>query len=271
MADTLGLEKINPGEPDKRLWSLEASFNYTISRLPENTKKLLYGLTILKSAFSIDVAEKIFNGNVESIIDLYNRSLLLEIKSETSFGQIQNPDYWVYSIHPAIRNYLERTIQFVIKKTSNDLEKEYGVNFCKYYFYILLATQESIGKDNIHRNSIARFNLIFDQGENNNDFDRAIAFAKSNKDLYNCANMLRTISYILNCCGILSKALDYIKKTLEIDTELNNKVGLARDYDGIGLVFYYMNDPQALDYIKKTLEIDTELNNKLEIAKNIII
>ena len=110
MADTLGLEKINPGEPDKRLRSLEASFNYTISMLPDNIKKLLYGLTIFKSPFPINVSEKVFNENIESIMDLYNKSLLLEIRSETSFGEIENPGFWLYRFHPAIRNYLENTM-----------------------------------------------------------------------------------------------------------------------------------------------------------------
>ena len=69
MANTLGFGIVNPNEPDKRLRSLESSFNYTISRLPSNIKKLLYSLTIFKSPFPIDVAQ-IFNENVNSIIDL---------------------------------------------------------------------------------------------------------------------------------------------------------------------------------------------------------
>ena len=55
MADTLGLGIVNPNEPDKRFRSLEACFDYTINRLPNEIKKLLYALTISKSPFPIDV------------------------------------------------------------------------------------------------------------------------------------------------------------------------------------------------------------------------
>src|SRR6476660_1581326 len=129
MANTLGLGIVNPNEPDKRFRSLEACFDYTINRLPEEIKKLLYALTIFKSPFPISVAEKVFNKDINSIVELFNRSLLLEIKSKTSFGQIDNPKYGLYSIHPAILNYLEKTIENTIGKTIKDLDEEYAYDF----------------------------------------------------------------------------------------------------------------------------------------------
>jgi len=136
MADTLGLENINPNEPDKRLRSLEACFDYTISRLPEEIRKLLYYLTIFKSPFPINVSEKVFNEGTNSIVELYHKSLLLQIKSETSFGDINNSEYWLYCIHPIIRNYLEKTIEKAIGKTIYDLEEEYAYNSYSYYYDI---------------------------------------------------------------------------------------------------------------------------------------
>jgi len=268
MAETLGVEKINPGEPDKRLRSLEASFNYTISRLPNNIKKLLYGLTIFKSPFPIDVAEKVFNENVESIIDLYNRSLLLEIRSETSFGEIVNPEYWSYAIHPAIRNYLEKTIEKAIGKTIDDLEEEYANNFYPYYFDILLDIHDSIGKD-VHRSSMARYNLIFNQGSENNDFDRAISFAEDSNDVWYCANISIAVGLILQSFGMLSKALEYFFKALGFNQRLNDKVELAGDYGNIGVVYYDMGKyEQALEYHNKALAIHTELNRRVELAED---
>jgi len=121
MVDTSGIGKINIDEPEKRFQSLEACFDYTISKLPDNIKKLLYCLTIFKSPFPIDVSRHIFNEDVNSIVELYNKSLILEIKSETNFGDINIPKYWLYSIHPAIINYLEKTIEKAIGKTNADL------------------------------------------------------------------------------------------------------------------------------------------------------
>jgi tetratricopeptide (TPR) repeat protein len=307
LADTLGLGIVNTNEPDKRFRSLEACFDYTIKRLPEEIKKLLYSLTIFKSPFPMDVAEKVFNKDINFIIELYNRSLLLEIKSETSFGEISSPKYWLYSIHPAIRNYLEKTIEKAIGKTIYDLKVEYGAYFYTYNYDILFDVYNSMGKD-VHRSSMAKFNLIYNQGTKDNDFDRAIKFAEDNNDLWYCANISRAIGLILQSFGMLSKALEYHFKSLgfnqrlndkneissnnkdiglvynslgsysqalqyhnnalEIDTELNDGVRLARDYKNIGVAYWNMgNYEQALEYHNKALEIDTELNDKVGLAK----
>jgi tetratricopeptide (TPR) repeat protein len=266
LADTLGLEKINPGEPDKRLRSLESSFKYTINGLPDNIKNLLYALTIFKSPFPIDVAEKVFNENAESIIDLYHRSLLLEIRSETSFGEIKNPEYWSYAINPAIRNYLERTMQKAIGKAIDDLEKEYSFYFYTYYYNILFDVYNSIGKD-VYRSSMARFNLIFNQGSENNDFNRAISFAEDNNDLWYCANISRVIGLILDSFGMLSKAVEYYLQSLGFNQKRNDKDGISSNYKDIGVIYLDMGNLQhALEYHNKALEIDTELNNRVGLA-----
>jgi tetratricopeptide (TPR) repeat protein len=191
----------------------------------------------------------------------------LEIKSETSFGQIDNPEYWLYSIHPIIRNYLERTIQKAIGKSSHNLEKEYGVRFYIYYNDILYNAFNSIGKEtNVHRSSIARFNLIFQSSENN-DFARAISFAEHNNDLWYCANLSLAIGRILDSFGILSNALYYHKKSLGFNQERGDKNGISGDYKNIGIVYRNMgNNEQALEYYNKALAIDTELNRRVGLA-----
>ncbi len=268
MADTLGLGIVNPNEPEKRLRSLEACFDYTISRLSEEIKNLLYNLTVFKSPFPFNVAEKIFNKDVNFIVELQDRSLLFEIKSETGFGQITYPEYWLYSIHPAIRNYLEKTMQKAIGKTIGNLEKEHAYNFYTYYKNMLWNTYNSIGKD-IHRSSIARFNLIFNQGSENNDFDNAITFAEYHDELMYCASMSRSIGIILLSMGLFSKALEYNKKALGFDQELNDKAGMADDCMGIGIAYNETgNYEQALKYHNKALEIHIELNNKVELTKD---
>jgi hypothetical protein len=46
---------------------------------------------MLKTPFPIDVAVKVFDMDIANSLDLYNRSLLLEILTETSFGAINKP------------------------------------------------------------------------------------------------------------------------------------------------------------------------------------
>ncbi len=269
MADTLGLGIVNTNEPEKRFRSLEACFDYTISRLPEEIKKLLYNLTLFKSPFPIDVAQEIFNKNIKSVDELKERSLLFEIKSESSSDEISNSEYWLYDIHPAIRNYLEKTMQKAINKIYPDLEKEYGQKFYKYYCNILFNTCNSIGKENIHKFSIARFNLIFNHGSENNDFDRVITFAEHYNDLIYSASICREMGLILNSIGILSKALSYHKKSLDSNQKRNDRLGMAGDYSNIGIIFKNMgNQDEAMNSSRQALEIHEDLNDMSSMARD---
>jgi len=268
MSDTLGLGIVNIDEPNKRLRSLEACFDYTIKKLSDKIKNLLYCLTLFKSPFPIFVAKEIFDDEIKSITELYNRSLLLQIKSETSFGKIDNPEYWLYSTHPAIRNYLEKTMQNATGKTIDDLEDEYAYNFYRYYGNLLWDTYDSIGKD-VHRSSMARFNLVYNQGSENNDFDRAITFAEYDDDLRFCVSNCKAIGNILRNIGLYSKARGYYNKALDFNRDLNNKDEMAKDYTNLGNVHHKMREfEQALDYHKKALDIDNELNDRVALAKD---
>ena len=64
------------------------------------------------------------------------------------------------------------------------------------------------------------------------------------------------------------KALDYHNKAREIDESLDDKMGMAKDYSNIGIVYYYKGDyPKALEYHTKALEIDESLNDMVDIAR----
>ena len=68
--------------------------------------------------------------------------------------------------------------------------------------------------------------------------------------------------------GNYQQASDYQKKALEIHTELNDMVGMAADYNNIGIVLSNMgNSPDALTYHKKALEIDENLNDRVYIHR----
>ena len=65
------------------------------------------------------------------------------------------------------------------------------------------------------------------------------------------------------------KALDYHNKAREIDESLNDKVGMAKDYTNIGIVYYNLGEyHKALDYHNKAREIHESLNDKVGMAKD---
>src|SRR5690242_19005109 len=111
---------------------------------------------------------------------LYDRSLLTIINSNEIYSNVRDPDYWLYSFQPAVRNY----VQFAINEKRQiryGLEIEYREKFSEYYYNLLKGTYDSIGKDN-HLQSLARFNIINQCKVN--DFEKAIQLAA---DRLNCA------------------------------------------------------------------------------------
>ena len=103
---------------------------------------------------------------------------------------------------------------------------------------------------------MARFNII--SKVENNDFDRSIEFG-----LIDQKNQLKKYSsYNANYLGIIfsnlgqySHSLKYHNKALEIDTELNDRVGLSGDYNNIGEAYPDKGQhDEALKYHNKALE-----------------
>ena len=114
-------------------------------------------------------AVKIFGANKQNIIDLYNRSLLTRIVSHNIYGKIDNPEYLLYSIYPALRTYKD-----VQQQSHSIVSDNYVKAFCHYYWNLLSDTNNAWGKEN-HVLSIARFNIIAESEYN--DFDKAIELA----------------------------------------------------------------------------------------------
>ncbi|MDF0682657.1 MAG: tetratricopeptide repeat protein, partial [Candidatus Nitrosocosmicus sp.] len=63
--------------------------------------------------------------------------------------------------------------------------------------------------------------------------------------------------------GDYPKALEYHNKAREIHESLNDRLGMSRDYNNIGLVYSDLGDyPKALEYHNKARDIDERLINR---------
>ena len=164
ISERLGSGLVDRTASEERFKSLEACFDYTLSKLDEALRELLPKLTIFKSPFHISAAVEIFGVQRLDILNLYNRSLLTRIESE-------NPDYLLYSIHSSLRSYLQNI-------SDKNLELEYGEAFSRYYLDFLWDTDNEWGKEN-HLPSMARFNVIAESDYS--DFDKAIELTKNNR------------------------------------------------------------------------------------------
>ena len=88
--------------------------------------------------------------------------------------------------------------------------------------------------------------------------------SKNNREV--AAGISRSLGLIFWNLGRY-KALEYHKRSLAINEELNDRVGLANDYSNIGNVLRNMGKYQeALDSHNKALKIHEELNNRVGLA-----
>ena len=140
-------------------------------------------------------------------------------------------------ISKEIQSQIDENINQNKGKIPNDLK--YLIKVGNYFYYI--------GK---YQNATEAYDIILEQDPQN-------IFA-----IFNKAGALSEL-------GQYEEALRYLQKSIEIDQELNDKVGLAKDYNNIGAVLSNTgNYTEALNYHKKSLEIDQELNDKVGLAKN---
>jgi tetratricopeptide (TPR) repeat protein len=255
----LGTLEKDSTQSEKRFQTLHACFDYTINSLDTTLQQLLHRITLFRSPFPLSAAVEIFSANENEILDLYDRSLLTLVDSDERYGKVEDPDYWLYNFHPAVKNYVVGKW----RKTEGELETKYGVRYSTYYYNLLQSTDSSIGTEN-HVPSFARFNIIL-QGEYN-DFERATELT-DDEEL--SAGILRALGLLVYGLGMLTKAKGYLKKSLEIHESLNDRVGMGGDYTNIGLVLSDMGDNQrALEYHNKSLEIREGLNDRVGIASN---
>ncbi len=86
------------------------------------------------------------------------------------------------------------------------------------------------------------------------------------KSLAKVYNFLGSVYFYLSDSP---KALEYFSKTLHINEEIGNKVGIASTLGNIGLVYNHHSDyPRALEYYSKALHINEEIGYKVGIAIN---
>jgi tetratricopeptide (TPR) repeat protein len=254
VSDILG-SKVNRDQPVKRLRSLQETFKFTLNKLDDNLKELLSKLTLFNSPFPISAAVEIFGAKEEDILSLYDHTMLTRIELADVYGQIEIPEYWLYKLQPAVRNYLASRME-------ENLEKEYGEAFSRFYLKFLSDTYNEWGKEK-HLPSIVRFNIIAES--ENSDFDRAIELTKKNRNV--AARISSLLGLIFSKLGILSKSLGYHRRSLVIDEELDERVEMAGDYGNIGAVLDDMGKyQQASDSYNKSLKIYEELNDRVGMA-----
>jgi tetratricopeptide (TPR) repeat protein len=253
MLDNLGISKTNPQEEEERLRTLEACFEYSLNNLDDRLKELVPKLTIFRSPFLVSAASEIFEVSKIDIINFHNRSLLTKIESD-EYGRIREQDYWLYTFHPALRNYLE----YRISRSGVDLKRDYGNKFANYY-------QEFLRDEvlmNVGREARALPKRIFSiiMQESNNDFERSTILTDDHKL---SGGILWLLGAILSNLDVLDKALLYYKRALDHSVKLNDKYDMGFDYRSIGRVLGEMGDlDKAMEYHKKALTIFEELNSR---------
>ncbi|MBK6983621.1 MAG: tetratricopeptide repeat protein [Bacteroidetes bacterium] len=91
----------------------------------------------------------------------------------------------------------------------------------------------------------------------------------TNKEFYlkYLANSLYATGFFYFNKSEYPKALEYHRRSLKIQEEINDKMGIAITLNDIGAVIERQDDiPKALEYYHKSLKIDEELKNKNGIA-----
>jgi len=79
MTTSNATQEVNRDEPVKHLRFLQESLGFTLNKLDNNLKELLYKLALFNSSFPISAATAIFGAKKVDISNLYERTLLLEL------------------------------------------------------------------------------------------------------------------------------------------------------------------------------------------------
>ena len=109
---------------------------------------------------------------------------------------------------------------------------------------------------------------------NNSQYSEAKAFGKELIDLSEIQEDQVSLSKIYNLLGNvyknvsdLSIALEYFEKSLKIDEDLENKLGIVSNLSGMAFVYVSLsNYSKALQLLEKSLNINNEIGNKKNIA-----
>jgi hypothetical protein len=106
------------------------------------------------------VSENIFEKKINDMMALYNKSLLTRISSDSVFGNIDDPFYYLCDFHPATRNYLEQVVSENGLGLVDKVIEKYGDKFVYYYYELASNIYQSWDKEIIHQLLMAQFNII---------------------------------------------------------------------------------------------------------------
>jgi tetratricopeptide (TPR) repeat protein len=85
--------------------------------------------------------------------------------------------------------------------------------------------------------------------------------------LKSLAVALNNIGYIYKDKGEIKEALDYYSRSLKIDSEIENKQGIANSLNSIGEIYHSQGQiKEALDYFSRSLKIKEEIGDKKGLA-----
>ena len=159
----------------------------------------------------------------------------------------------MYGFHPGTRTYLESKCQFNVGRIDK-LINEHKEEYANYYNNFLATLIDEFGKEGDFE-YYTIFKIISES--ENNDFLYA---AEITDDDFIRSSIFRHIGLAHKRRGDYKEALEYLNKALEIDAELDNKVGLGHDYEHIGdahfMDYNNTNDTKTLEYYQKALEIN---------------
>ena len=212
MAKNIDVKTTNPWEPEERLKSLKASFDYSLIQVENKVRNLLPKMSIFKSPFPISAVSSIFGMEKVDVINLYNRSWLTRIDSD-EYGKLEQ-EAWLYKFHPAVKNYLEDELK---KNDGIDLEYEYGDKFSRYYYTRLSETNNSLKENAGNSSYIRQFNIIMEG--TCNDFDRSIALQKNLEERIKISKL---VGDLLLKFGRMIEAIKYYDIVLEINPNLTD-------------------------------------------------
>jgi tetratricopeptide (TPR) repeat protein len=141
---------------------------------------------------------------------------------------------------------------------------EYGERFADTYRHLLIDTAAALEREDKEApDKIRRFNIIFET--ENNDFERALTLT-NRADIK--AEICMLLGPILHRLDIYNKALDFHKKSKDINKTLGDKSALAKDYSNIGWIYSKLYDPKkALEYHNYALNEYKQLNDATGMAR----
>lgn len=98
---------------------------------------------------------------------------------------------------------------------------------------------------------------------------KSLTVAEEIDDQERISAAVYSLAHLYHNLHDFKKALPYYQRSLDIDSARGDQLGIALNYNNIGIVYRYIepkNPARVLDYYKKALAIYTKLNDKKGIA-----